>query len=162
MFDKVKLLNPNSRIWIFSSISALNEVEKKLINKKVSNFLFSWEAHGENIESDIYIIESHFIFIIVNSNFASPTGCSIDKLYGEIKDIGNELNLNFLSADQIPFRRKSSSKKIEFLKYLNFKKYIRDNHLSDESVIYDNSINKLSQLDKWELSLKDWKLKFIR
>ena len=162
MFDKVKLLNPNSRIWIFSSVDVLSDVEKKYINKEVSKFLLSWEAHGKKIESNCYIIKSHFIFIIVNSNFASPTGCSIDKLYNKIKEIGNELNINFLSADQIPFRRNGSSKKIEFLKYFNFKRYVRDNQLSDSSVVYDNSINSLSQLDKWELSLKDWKLKFIR
>ena len=162
MLDKVKLLKSNSRIWIFSSVKPLIEIEKKHINKELSNFLLLWEAHGKKLESNCYIIKSHFIFIIVNSNFASPTGCSIDKLYSKIKEIGNELNINFLSADQIPFRRNGSSKKIEFLKYFNFKRYIRDNHLSDKSVVYDNSINTLGQLDKWELSLKDWKLKFIR
>ena len=162
MFDKVKLLNPNSRIWIFSSVDVLSDVEKKYINKEVSKFLLSWEAHGNKIESSSYIIKSHFIFIIVNSNFTSPTGCSIDKLYGKIKEIGNQLNLNFLSADQIPFKRSNSSKKIEFLKYLNFKKFIKNNHLNDEFTVYDNSINTLSQTDRWELTLKDWKLKFIR
>ena len=162
MFDKVKLLNPNSRIWIFSSVKPLSELEKKHINKELSNFLLFWEAHGKKLQSNCYIIKSHFIFIIVNSNFALPTGCSIDKLYSKIKEVGNELNINFLSADQIPFRRNSSSKKIEFLKYFNFKRHIIDNHLSDTYVVYDNSINTLSQLDKWELSLKDWKLKFIR
>tara|TARA_B100000963_G_scaffold139920_1_gene121844 strand:- start:187 stop:468 length:282 start_codon:yes stop_codon:yes gene_type:complete len=92
----------------------------------------------------------------------SPTGCSIDKLYSKIKEIGNQLNLNFLSADQIPFKRSNSSKKIEFLKYLNFKKHIKNNQLIDEYIVYDNSINILRQLDRWELTLKDWKLKFIK
>ena len=162
MFDKVKLLEPNSRIWIFSSVNSLSELEKKYINKEVSDFLLSWEAHGKKIESSSYIIKSHFIFIIVNSNFVSPTGCSIDKLYSKIKEIGNQLNLNFLSADQIPFKRSNSSKKIEFLKYLNFKKHIKNNQLIDEYIVYDNSINILRQLDRWELTLKDWKLKFIK
>ena len=162
MFDKVKLLEPNSRIWIFSSVNSLSELEKKYINKEVSDFLLSWEAHGKKIESSSYIIKSHFIFIIVNSNFASPTGCSIDKLFSKIKEIGNQLNLNFLSTDQIPFKRNSLSKKIEFLKYLNFKSFIKNNQLDDSCTVYDNSINVLSQLDRWELTLKDWKLKFIR
>ena len=162
MFDKLKLLDPNSRIWIFSSINTLSELEKKHINKEFFKFQLSWEAHGKKIESNSYIIKSHFIFIIVNNNFASPTGCSIDKLYNKIKEIGNELNLNFLSADQIPFKRNNLSKKIEFLKFIKFKNYIKNNHLNDECIIYDNSINILSQLDGWELTLKDWKLKFIR
>ncbi|MBH75687.1 MAG: hypothetical protein CMP68_00770 [Flavobacteriales bacterium] len=162
MFDKLKLLDPNSRIWIFSSVNTLSELEKKHINKEVFKFQLSWEAHGNKIESNSYIINSHFIFIIVNSNFASPTGCSIDKLYNKIKEIGNELNLNFLSADQIPFKRNNLSKKIEFLNFLKFKNYIKNNHLNDECVVYDNSINILSQLDSWELTLKDWKLKFMR
>ena len=72
----------------------LSEIEKH-INKELSNFLLLWEAHGNKIESNSYIIKSHFIFIIVNSNFASPTGCSIDKLYSKIKEIGNELNIKF-------------------------------------------------------------------
>ena len=162
MLDKLKLLDPNSRIWIFSSTNTLSELEKKHINKEFFKFQLSWEAHGKKIESNSYIIKSHFIFIIVNNNFASPTGCSIDKLYNKIKEIGNELNLNFLSADQIPFKRNNLSKKIEFLKFIKFKNYIKNNHLNDECIIYDNSINILSQLDGWELTLKDWKLKFIR
>mgnify|MGYP001437659125 CR=1 FL=1 len=162
MFDKLKLLDPNSRIWIFSSTNTLSELEKKHINKEFFKFQLSWKAHGKKIESNSYIIKSHFIFIIVNNNFASPTGCSIDKLYNKIKEIGNELNLNFLSADQIPFKRNNLSKKIEFLKFIKFKNYIKNNHLNDECIIYDNSINILSQLDGWELTLKDWKLKFIR
>ena len=62
MFDKVKLLNPNSRIWIFSSVDVLS-MWKKIYKQRSFKFLLSWEAHGNKIESSSYIIKSHFIFI---------------------------------------------------------------------------------------------------
>ena len=157
----MKLFSPDSKLWIFSSIDILNKTEEKYINKEISEFLYSWNAHGKKMKSKLYIMKSHFIIIIVNSNFTAASGCSIDSLYRKIKEIGNKLNINFSNQDYIPFMKNKSSKKIEFLKFLKFKNCVKNNYFNDECIVFDNSINLLSELDNWQLNLKDWKSKFM-
>ena len=158
--DAIKSFNPNSKLWIFQSLDFLDKEEIIFISKSIEQFIPSWNSHGKEIKSTSFIIQSHFIFVVVDSNFSQASGCSIDSLFIKIKEIGNSLNKDLLKRNFIAFQP-SSSERINFLSLSDFKKYIKTNMLSSDFIIFDNSISVLKDFKNWKMNIRDWKLKFL-
>lgn len=155
----IKSFNPDSKLWIFQSIEPLDKDEVFVISKELEEFLFSWTSHGKYIKSTSFIIKSHFIFVLVDSNFDNASGCSIDSLFKKIKYIGENLKKDFLRRNLISFQEKNS-KRVDFLTLIQFKKFINTN--LNDIVVFDNSISLLSDLKNWEMNLDQWKLKYYK
>ena len=161
--DFLKSFNPNSKVWIFQSIDYLNESHVSFIYKKISEFIKSWNSHGKNLKGDVIILKSHFIFVIIDGDLNEASGCSIDKLFKKIKDVGENLEKDFLNRNFIGFKYNLKEKsKINFLLIQDFKKKVINNFFSEDIVIFDNSISKLNQLQNWCLNLDRWKERYIK
>jgi len=159
--DYAKSFNPDSKLWIFQSLDSLNKDEEFYISENIKRFFSSWNSHGAEIKSTSFIIQSHFIFVIVDSNYSIASGCSVDNLFQKIKEIGNILNKDLLKRNFIPFK-KPKKEIINFLSFIDFKKYIKTNSFSNEIIIFDNSISILKDFQNWQINIIDWKLKFIK
>jgi len=157
--DFIKSFNPDSKLWIFQSVDPLDKEEVIIISKSMNQFLVSWKSHGKQIKSTIFVIKSHFIFVLVDSNFCEASGCSIDSLFKKIKELGGHLNKDFLKRNLISFQEKKS-KRIQFLTFNKFKEYIKNN--LNDFVIFDNSITLLSDLTNWQMNFLDWKSKYLK
>ena len=157
--DLIKSFNPNSKLWIFQSLEFLDNDEVDFISKSIESFLLSWESHGKKIKSTCFVIKSHFIFVLVDSNFSEASGCSIDGLFKKIQSLGGYLNKDFFKRNYIAFH-KINSKKINFLTFIDFKNYIKN--YPEDLVVFDNSISFLCDFKNWQLTLKDWKLKYFK
>ena len=157
--DFIKSFNPDSKLWIFQSMDPLDKEEIIIISKSINQFLVSWRSHGKQIKSTSFVIKSHFIFVLVDSNFHEASGCSIDSLFKKIKELGNCLNKDFLKRNFISFQEKNS-KRVHFLPLIKFKKYINNN--LNEIIVFDNSISCLSDLKNWQMNIADWKLKYFK
>ena len=160
MLDSIKLFNPDSKLWIFQSLDSLDEKEVLFISNNIEQFLSSWKSHGKQIKSTSFIIKSHFIFVLVDSNFVEASGCSIDNLFKKIQEIGNYLNKDFLKRNLISFKKKQS-KRINFFPLIKFKEYM-NSHDSNDFIIFDNSICLLRDLQYWQMNVLDWKLKYFK
>ena len=159
ILDSIKSFNPDSKLWIFQSIEPLDESEVVFVSKSLEKFLFSWTSHGKKINSKSFVIKSHFIFVLVDSNFSKASGCSVDSLFKKIKELGNYLNKDLLKRNFISFQEKNS-KRVNFLPLIKFKKYIINN--LNEFIVFDNSISCLSDLKNWQMNISDWKLKYFK
>jgi len=157
--DFIKSFNPDSKLWIFQSIEPLDKQEVIIISKSINQFLVSWKSHGKQIKSASFVIKSHFIFVLVDSNFCEASGCSIDSLFKKIKELGDCLNRDFLKRNFISFQEKKSQR-IQFLTLSKFKDYIKNN--LNDFVIFDNSITLLSDLKNWEINFLDWESKYFK
>ncbi len=157
--DSIKSFNPDSKLWIFQSIETLDKNEVVFISKSLEKFLFSWTSHGKKINSTSFVIKSHFIFVLVDSNFCKASGCSVDSLFKKIKELGDFLNKDFLKRNFISFQEKKS-KRVTFLPLIEFKKYINTN--LNDCVVFDNSICLLRDLKNWQMNIVDWKLKYFK
>ena len=159
--DAIKSFNPNSKLWIFQSLDVLDKEEIIFISKSIEQFILSWNSHGKEIKGTSFIIQPHFIFVVVDSSFTQASGCSIDSLFIKIKEIGSSLNKDLLKRNFIAFKP-SSSERINFLSLIDFKNYIKTSILSSDFLIFDNSISVLKDLKNWKINIRDWKLKFLK
>jgi len=151
-------LDPDSKVWIFQSIIELNSKEEDFIKKELDFFLFEWKSHGNELRADYILFKSHFIIISVDKFFFEASGCSLDKLFKKIKDLGLYLDKDFFQRDCIFFEL--LDKKIQSLKIREFKDSLsRD--IIKPALVYDNSICILRDFNKeWKKSSKEWKNKY--
>ncbi len=152
-------LDPDSKLWIFQSIIELNSKEEEFIKKELDFFLHKWKSHGNGLKANYILFKSHFIIISVDKNFLEASGCSIDKLFKKIKDLGFSLGKDFFQRDYIFFEL--LDEKIKKLKISDFKNKLKNNTIKPV-IIYDNSICLLKNLHKeWKIAPKDWKNKYM-
>ena len=150
----------NSKIWIFQSVEYLDLNDCYFIKEKMIEFIQSWDSHGKILKAEYDILYSHFILVTCDSMINEPSGCAIDKLFNQIREIGLKLDVDFFRRNLVAYKL-ASEKKIKFLSITEFKKIIINTSKSDnELIIFDNSISRFEELKNWKINLDSWKQKY--
>lgn len=99
----LKQLSDDAYIWIFGISPALNEAGQMKMLQKVDAFLDQWAAHGAPIESGRDLIEGQFL-VIAAEKTSERSGCSIDRLFGTLRQLEGDLGVAILDANRVFFR----------------------------------------------------------
>ena len=160
MIVDFKNMPNDSRIWIYQSDRDLIELEKSIIDNKMSLFLDSWQAHGKDLECSYSIIHKRFIIIAVNENLNPIGGCSIDYSLQLINDISDSIQVNLLNRLIVNFR---IDNKISSASLNDLKSKIKDGTLSSETIIFNTTINTKGELlNDFEINIgSSWLSKFL-
>jgi hypothetical protein len=94
---KLNDLNPNSKLWLYQSNRELNPTEIQWLNEKLANFSEDWASHGRNLKAAAEVVNPYFIGFAVDLSHANASGCSIDKSVKIVKELGQELNVDFFN-----------------------------------------------------------------
>ena len=160
MIVDFKNMPNDSRIWIYQSDRDLIELEKSIIDNKMSLFLDSWQAHGKDLECSYSIIHKRFIIIAVNENINPIGGCSIDYSLQLINDISDSIQVNLLNRLIVNFK---IDNKISSASLNDLKSKIKDGTLSSETIIFNTNINTKGELlNDFEINIgSSWLSKFL-
>ena len=155
-----KNMPDDSRIWIYQSDRDLIELEKSIIDNKMSLFLDSWQAHGKDLECSYSIIHKRFIIIAVNENINPIGGCSIDYSIQLINDISDSIQVNLLNRLIVNFK---IDNKISSASLNDLKSKIKDGTLSSETIIFNTTVNTKGELlNDFEIDIgSSWLSKFL-
>lgn len=138
-------------IWIYQLEKPLEPEQKAAINTSISDFIGTWKSHGDDVPSQATI--EYDQFIVVRAQEGSTSGCSIDTMNREIREILQRMNLRPLESNYIFYRDDSGS--IRHLDFRNMEVAIREGVLNKETVIFDSSIHTESDFGRWEVRLGD-------
>ena len=160
MIVDFKNMPNDSRIWIYQSDRDLIELEKSIIDNKMSLFLDSWQAHGKDLECSYSIIHKRFIIIAVNENVNPIGGCSIDYSLQLINDISDSIQVNLLNRLIVNFK---IDNKIFSASLNDLKSKIKDGTLFSETIIFNTTLNTKGELlNDFEIDIgSSWLSKFL-
>jgi hypothetical protein len=96
-------LADDSRIWIFGISPSLNEAGGGRLLARVDDFLSRWAAHGQPITSSRDLVEGSFLVIGVDRR-SETSGCSIDRMFGLLRELERELDVRILDPDRVFYR----------------------------------------------------------
>ena len=99
----LKQLSDDAYIWIFGISPSLDPAGEVKMLQRIDAFLDKWAAHGAPIESARDLIESTFL-VIAAEKTSERSGCSIDRLFGTLKQLESELGVAILDANRVFFR----------------------------------------------------------
>jgi hypothetical protein len=96
----ISQLPDDSRIWIFGISPELDARKSARLLSLVDRFLDDWSAHQQPIVSGREIVEGSFLIIGVDQR-SETSGCSIDRMFGLLRQLEQELEVAILNPDRI-------------------------------------------------------------
>lgn len=93
----------HSRIWIYQSNRKLTEQEKQLASAALKDFCESWTAHQQILKTSFTIEHDQFIILAADEDYHQPSGCSIDTSVRALKDLQNQIGVDFFDRTRVAF-----------------------------------------------------------
>lgn len=131
-------LNPESKVWVYSTHRDLTDKEVSFIEESLTTFIPEWAAHGSKLIGNGKVHKSRFIIIAVDESQVYASGCSIDTSQRFVKNIGSQLDLDFFNRVNMIIEEDGSLNTV----------HVSDlkNHLS--SKVFNPMITKLKELNE--------------
>jgi hypothetical protein len=104
----ISQLPDESRIWIFGISPPLDERKGQRFLAAIDPFLDAWTAHNRPIVSARDLLYGSFLVIAVDRQ-SETSGCSIDRMFGLLRQLERDLGVSILDADRIFIRGDDSA-----------------------------------------------------
>ncbi len=155
-------LSEQSKLWIYSADRFLNDEESLIIENELSTFLNEWNAHGSPILNFGKLYHKRFLVIFADETKSYASGCSIDKSVHFIEYIGQKLGIDWFN--RLQFQYIKDDKVIAINGASDLKDLIKNQEISGDTLIFDNTIKDKGQFEKeWTKPLKEsWLKRYLK
>ena len=153
----IENLPDDARVWVFGISPALDETKSARFLSRIDSFLAEWAAHGQPITASRQLIDGSFLLIAVDHD-AETSGCSIDRMFGTLKQLESELGVQVLDSNRVFFRHGDG--RIDAITRADFRDQ-GDAH----TVVFDTIVERLGEIrsGRWEKPAgKSWHRQLLR
>lgn len=148
----IQQMPSDARVWVYQSNRQMADAEVDSIKKSGQLFLKDWAAHGANLKSSLDVLYNRFVVIAVDEQQALASGCSIDKSVRFIKDMEQQLNINFFDRMQVAYRDNND---IVACSISEFEKLASQKLVDGSTIVFNNMVTTKQEFDsQWEIPLK--------
>jgi len=134
----INQLDDHARTWLFGISPALDETNSRRLLSTVDRFLDEWAAHGTPVTSARDLIDGSFLAIAVDER-SETSGCSIDRMFGLLRQFEHDLGVSILDANRVFVRHADG--RIEALSRADFRTR-GDLH----TIVFDTTAERLSDI----------------
>ena len=144
------VLPEDARVWIFSAERELTAVEQERVLADVDRFIDQWGAHSVPLVAGRELQYGQFLFVAVDQRTAGPSGCSIDALVSQMKELEHELDVELVNHAPVLFRRGTH---VERVSREDFSELIADGHVNLATTVFNNTLQVLGDVraGRWEV-----------
>ena len=143
-------------MWLFGISPALDDAKSSRLLERIDAFLAEWNAHGHPIRSARDLREGSFLVIAVDKD-AETSGCSIDRMFGTLRQLERDLGVAILDANRIFVRHGDGH--IDAITRAEFSQR-GDRH----TIVFDTTAERLGDVRRggWERHAEDsWHSKLL-
>lgn len=95
MFVAFDQISDAARVWIYQANRSLSDNEAVGIENALASTLADWNAHGQPLVGSAKVLYNRFVVIAADEAANQPSGCSIDASTRWIKQIGEQVAVDF-------------------------------------------------------------------
>lgn len=128
--DIIKNYHPSSKVWIFQPNRLLNQNEIDLITTNATIFNNKWNAHGANLSS-VFNCTPYEITFVVDANANQASGCSIDSLTQFIKQVQQNIDVDFFNRMMVTYKENDTYKIAHYTTLTKINQIVLDNTVSN-------------------------------
>ena len=145
--------HPQSRVWIYQSNRIFTAVEANEINSTLSDFVSSWNSHGDKVKGFATLLLDCFILFLADESATGVSGCSTDSSVRVVKELEKKYNVDLFNRQLLSFW---IDEKIVQIPLSGLKNAIQINQISPETIYFNNTILSKKELEeKWIINLKN-------
>ena len=134
----ISSLDDNAKTWLFGISPSLDEAQSRQLLQQVDHFLDEWASHGAPVTSARALLEHSFLAIAVDER-SETSGCSIDRMFGLLRQFENGLGVSILDANRVFVRHADG--RVEALSRTDFRDR-GDLH----TIVFDTTAERLSDI----------------
>ena len=136
-------MTPN-KVWIYQSDRFLHKIELDKIDAFMQEFVSNWKAHGVKLSASYELLNDLFLVIKVVEDKQNATGCSIDASVHALKELQQQLGVNFFNRQRVAYLNGS---KIEQCSMTEFKKLAKEGVVNNETQVFNNTVITISEFE---------------
>jgi hypothetical protein len=133
----------DARCWIFGSSLPLNEEDARL-RQRLDGFFSQWNSHGDAVAGRWRVLEDRFLVVQRDPEGAEVSGCSIDSMVGQVKELERELGTRLLDSSRIFYRSADGS--VQSATRPEFKTRIAEGGIGPDTEVFDTTLTRLADL----------------
>ena len=103
MLVAFKDLPETARVWIYQSDNSFESDQVNFLKERAIAFCNQWSAHSTPLKSAYKILHNKFLVLAVDEDFNDASGCSIDASVRFVRQVAEELGINFFDRSQVAF-----------------------------------------------------------
>lgn len=139
----------HSRLWVFAAERALTAGERARLLETVDTFLDDWQAHRHPLTSARDVRYDRFLLVAADEQAAGVSGCSIDALVREIKQLEAALGVRLVDHGPVLFR---DEQEIVRVARDEFASLVREGRVTPETAVFNNTVTRVEDVraGRWE------------
>jgi len=160
MFIPFEKLPLHSRVWIYQADRPFSNNEENVISSSLMSFCSQWEAHGNPLQTSFKIDCHQFVILAVDENSAGASGCSIDGSVRVLKELGNQMNIDFFDRSKVAFLE---NEQVRSYSLSQLKSLFQSGELTHSSQTFNNLVASKAEWEtNWKISVqKSWLTKYL-
>jgi hypothetical protein len=141
----------DARLWIFGAARALEARERAELLGLVDRFLDGWKAHGAPLTCARDLREDRFLMVAVDQASVPPSGCSIDAMVNELRQLGDRLGVGLVGSGDVFYR--AGTGEVRRASRADFKRLAETGEVDPDTVVFDTTLTRVGRLGEgsWEL-----------
>lgn len=135
MFVPFESMGGSSRAWIYQVDKKLTPSQKDILSNALYTFTESWQVHGQPLKTSFTIVYDQFVVLAADEDFNAASGCSIDGSVRVLKELGNELELDFFNRNLAAFKKDDA---IVLIPLADLKKKNAEGVWNEQTLFFNN------------------------
>lgn len=155
-------LDNSSKVWIYQSSREFTYDELDIIREQLFPFLDQWTSHSKSLRTYGNVFHRRFLALFVDETRSSgASGCSIDNSVRFIKDLGNQLEVDFF--DRMTYCYFDKEEYIQEVPHNSIKEAYKKQDFNEDTIFFDHLVKTKGEfLKSWTKPLKEsWHFKFV-
>ena len=139
----------HSRLWVFAAERELTAAERTRLLETVDTFLDHWQAHGHPLTAARDVRHDRFLLVAADEQAAGVSGCSIDALVREIKQLEASLGVRLVDHGPVLFR---DNGRIVRVARDEFATLAREGRVTPQTAVFDTTVTRVEDVrsGRWE------------
>lgn len=147
----------SSRIWVYQADRMLTDSDESRIQERCIEFFDQWAAHGQSLKSSFKIVHHKFLIVSVDESHNQASGCSIDASVALMKELEQELNINFFDRTRVSFL---VDDEIFDLPMSDIKSSVSEGKIEANTITFNNLVEDIGAFNQnWKVEAKNSWLK---
>lgn len=142
--NELTTLPDEARLWCFAADRPLSAEEVDVLAARMAGFLGGWKAHAQELRVGFELRESRFLFVAVDERQAAASGCSIDALVGELREVQREIGADLIDVSAVWYRDPSGA--IATVSRPDFRRLGSEGSVGLETPVFDLTLLTVGQL----------------
>jgi hypothetical protein len=140
----LETLPDEARVWCFGASRALEDDEQSSVVDSMSGFIEQWTAHRKDLRAALDVLHGRFMIVAVDESVAGASGCSLDALMRQLREIGHLYDADWLDSEPVWYR--DTAGQIQSVGREAFRAMASRGEVSDRTSVFDLTISRLADL----------------